>query len=59
MASAMMEDVQLVDQIEMDSTYSKINLSALSRLKKHMPRFSKKRGKKFPVVGEFFVASRA
>lgn len=51
MASTIIEDVQLADQIELDSTYSKINLSGTRP--KDMPRFSKRRGKKSPVVGEF------
>ena len=51
MASVLMEDVCLSGQIELDSTYSKINLSGTRP--QNMPRISKKRGKKAPVVGEF------
>ena len=51
MASAKMEDVQLQGQLEVDSTYTKINLSGTRP--ENMPRLSKKRGKKSPVVGEF------
>jgi hypothetical protein len=51
MASVKMEDVQLQGQLEVDSTYTKINLSGTRP--ENMPRLSKKRGKKSPVVGEF------
>ncbi len=51
MASVKMEDVQLKGQLEVDSTYTKINLSGTRP--ENMPRLSKKRGRKSPVVGEF------
>lgn len=51
MASSKMEDVQLSGQLEVDSTYTKINLSGTRP--ENMPRLSKKRGRKAPVVGEF------
>ena len=50
MASKQMEYVQLVGLTEVDSTYAKINLSGTKPV--DMPRFSKKRGKKMPVIGE-------
>lgn len=51
MVSVQMEDVKLKGQVEVDSTYAKINLSGIKP--ENMPRYSKKRGKKAPVVGEF------
>ena len=50
MASIQLENIQLHGQTEVDSTYAKINLSGTKP--ENMPRLSKKRGRKDPVIGE-------
>ena len=50
MASIKLENIQLLGQTELDSTYAKINLSGTRP--ENMPRYSKKRGKQMPVIGE-------
>ena len=50
LASIKMAEVNLAGLIEMDATYTKINLSGTKQ--QNMPRISKKRGKNIPIVGE-------
>jgi len=50
MASIQLENIQLLGQTELDSTYAKINLSGTRP--ENMPRLSKRRGKQTPVIGE-------
>jgi len=51
MADYKMAELVLSGQVEVDATYTRINLSGTKP--KNMPRISKKRGKKGKVVGEF------
>ena len=50
MADYKMSELLLNGQIQIDATYTRINLSGTKP--KNMPRYSKKRGKKGPSVGE-------